>query len=148
MIRQILVAALLLAAAPFVSANDCSVELTGDDQLKFNLKTIEVSKQCDSFTINFKHVGKLAREVMGHNVVITKDADKSAVNTAGMQAGLENDYLPADDARVVAATDLIGGGETTSVSFDPKKIAAEDYVFFCSFPGHAAVMTGNIKLVE
>lgn len=147
MFRKILVAALLLGAAPFVSANDCSVELTGNDQLQFNLKTIEVSKACESFTINFKHIGKLAREVMGHNVVITKAADKNAVNSAGMQAGIANDYVPQNDARVIAASNLIGGGDTTSVSFDPKKVAEGD-VFFCSFPGHAAIMTGELKLVE
>ena len=147
MIRQILVAALLLAAAPFVSASDCSVELTGNDQLQFNVKTIEVSKACETFTINFKHIGKLAREVMGHNVVITKASDKNAVNMAGMQAGVANDYVPQGDARVLAASELIGGGETTSVSFDPKKIADGD-VYFCSFPGHAAIMTGELKLVE
>lgn len=148
MFKNILVAAALLFAAPQVFAADCSVELTGNDQLQFNKKSIEVSKACESFTINFKHIGKLAREVMGHDVVITKAADKDAVNTAGMQAGLANGYVPQDDGRVVAASDLIGGGESTSVRFDPKKLAGGDYVFFCSFPGHASIMTGNLKLVD
>lgn len=146
MFRQILAAALLLSAAPFVSANDCSVDLTANDQLQFSTDTIEIGKACKTFTINLKHIGQLGREVMGHNVVITKAADKDAVNAAGMQAGLANDYVPQNDARVVAATDLVGGGQTTSVTFDTAKLGDAPYVFFCSFPGHSSIMTGAIRI--
>lgn len=147
MFRYIVIAAGLLFAAPQAFAANCSVELTGNDQLQYSLKSIEVSKACSSFTIEFKHVGQLAREVMGHNVVITKAADKNDVISAGMKAGLANGYLPANEARVVAASEMIGGGQSTSVSFSPAKLADGDYVFFCSFPGHGALMSGNLTLV-
>jgi azurin len=42
---------------------------------------------------------------------------------------------------------LIGAGETTSVSFPVSKIkSGGPYVFFCSFPGHSALMHGTISV--
>ena len=37
---------------------------------------------------------------------------------AGQKAGVVNDYLMDGDKRIIAATKLIGGGESTSVTFD------------------------------
>ena len=45
--------------------------------------------------------------------------------------------------------EMIGGGESTSVTFDVSKLAAgEDYSFFCSFPGHYSLMKGSLTLVD
>ena len=42
---------------------------------------------------------------------------------------------------------MIGGGESTSVTFDVSKIKdGGPYEFFCSFPGHAALMKGTISV--
>ncbi|MCP4237751.1 MAG: azurin, partial [Aestuariibacter sp.] len=41
-------------------------------------------------------------------------------------------------------TKIIGGGEQDTVTFDMSKLSsAEDYTFFCSFPGHFAIMKGS-----
>ncbi len=115
--------------------------------MQFNTKSIVVDKTCKEFTINLKHTGKLPKAAMGHNVVISKKADESAVATDGMKAGLDNNYVKAGDERVIAHTDVVGGGESTSVTFDVSKLKeGEDYAFFCSFPGHWSIMTGEIKL--
>ena len=46
-------------------------------------------------------------------------------------------------------TKVIGGGESDSVTFDVSKLAAgQDYTYFCSFPGHFAMMKGTLKLVD
>ncbi|BCA31062.1 azurin [Metapseudomonas otitidis] len=149
MIRKLVVASVLaLASAPLLAA-ECSVDVEATDQMTFNTKEIKVSKSCKSFTVNLKHVGKLPKNVMGHNWVLTKTADAQPVATEGMAAGVDKDYLKADDARIIAHTKLIGGGESTSVSFDVSKLAAgESYEFFCSFPGHVAMMKGNLALVD
>ncbi|BBT19044.1 azurin [Metapseudomonas otitidis] len=149
MIRKLVVASVLaLASAPLLAA-ECSVDVEATDQMTFNTKEIKVSKSCKSFTVNLKHVGKLPKAVMGHNWVLTKTADAQPVATEGMAAGVDKDYLKADDARIIAHTKLIGGGESTSVSFDVSKLAAgESYEFFCSFPGHVAMMKGNLALVD
>ncbi|KIV74523.1 MULTISPECIES: azurin [Pseudomonadaceae] len=149
MIRKLVVASVLaLASAPLLAA-ECSVDVEATDQMTFNTKEIKVSKSCKSFTVNLKHVGKLPKNVMGHNWVLTKTADAQPVATEGMAAGVDKDYLKADDARIIAHTKLIGGGESASVSFDVSKLAAgESYEFFCSFPGHVAMMKGNLALVD
>ncbi len=67
----------------------------------------------------------------------------------GAAAGLDNDYLKADDSRILAHTKMIGGGESTSVTFDVAQLQADgQYMFFCTFPGHAAVMKGTVTLVD
>lgn len=139
---------LALASAPVLAAK-CSVDIAGNDQMQFDKKEITVSKSCKQFTVNLKHPGTLAKNVMGHNWVLTKQADMQGAVNDGMAAGLDNNYVKKDDARVIAHTKVIGGGETDSVTFDVSKLAAgQDYAYFCSFPGHFALMKGVLKLVD
>ena len=71
--------------------------------------------------------------------------DVAAIASDGMAAGVDAQYVKPDDARVIAHTDMIGGGETTSVTFDVAKISSGGpFQFFCSFPGHSAIMKGEI----
>jgi azurin len=63
----------------------------------------------------------------------------------GQAAGPDNNYLKPGDTRVLAATKLIGGGEETTISFDPSMLeAGGDYTFFCSFPAHYVLMNGKL----
>lgn len=146
MIRKMLVAAALLLASPFAFAATCSVNLEGNDAMQYNLKNIDVSKSCKTFTINLKHTGKMAKNVMGHNVVVAKTSDMKGIDADGIKAGVAAGYLKAGDARVVGASKLVGGGESTSVSFPVSKLGAGPYSFFCSFPGHSALMKGTITV--
>ncbi|WP_445657329.1 azurin [Achromobacter sp. NCFB-sbj8-Ac1-l] len=141
-------AVLALVSAPALAA-DCSVEIAGTDQMQFDKKEITVSKRCKEFTVKLTHPGKLPKTAMGHNWVLTKQADMQGAVNDGMAAGLDNNYVKKDDARVIAHTKVIGGGETDSVTFDVSKLAAgQDYAYFCSFPGHFALMKGVLKLVD
>ena len=85
---------------------------------------------------------------MGHNIVISKAEDMDGVLKDGASAGAEADYVKAGDARVVGHTKLIGGGEEASVTVDPAKLADGSYKFYCSFPGHGALMNGTVTLVN
>ena len=145
-----LLALALLAAAPLAQATpNCTVKLTGNDAMQFNLKTATVSASCANITIELAHTGKLAANVMGHNVVVAKTADMTAVNTAGMKAGAAAGYVGKGDAKVIAATPVIGGGAKTSVKFPGKKlVAGGDYTFFCSFPGHSGIMKGKLIVTK
>ena len=146
MIRTFALAASLLFASSSVFAA-CSVDIEGNDAMQFNLKTIDVDKTCKDFTVNLKHTGKMAKNVMGHNWVLTTTADMQGAATDGMSAGLDKDYLKAGDTRVIAHTKIIGGGETTSVTFPVSKLAAGTaYSYFCSFPGHWGVMKGTLTV--
>ena len=132
---------------PAAVVTDCATEIESNDLMQFNVGSIAVPASCTEFKITLKHVGKLAAAVMGHNVVIAKASDVQAVNTDGLAAGPDAGYVKPDDARIVAHTELIGGGQTTSVSFPVSKIQGGDgYEFFCSFPGHAALMKGTITV--
>lgn len=143
-----LIALLGLASTPLLAA-ECSVDVESTDQMTFNTQAISVSKSCKTFTVNLKHTGSLPKTAMGHNWVLSKTADMPGVATDGISAGPDASYLKAGDERVIAYTDLIGGGESTSVTFDVSKLAAgEDYSFFCSFPGHYSLMKGSLALVD
>ena len=132
---------------PAATVADCATEIEGDDAMQYNVGSIVVPASCSEFKITLKHTGQLAVNVMGHNVVISKEADVQGVAGDGIAAGVDAGYLKAGDARVVAKTDLIGGGQTTSVSFPVSKIKdGGPYTFFCSFPGHSALMRGTISV--
>ncbi len=147
MLRKTLIAMTLLLSAPLAAhAATCSADLTGDDAMKYDKTNIDVPKSCKDFTINLSHPGKLAKNVMGHNVVIAKTADISGVASDGMTAGLEADYVKAGDARVVAHSKVIGSGETTSVTIPVAKLAGGPFSYFCSFPGHSSLMKGTLTL--
>ncbi|GGK03934.1 azurin [Luteimonas terricola] len=128
-------------------ATGCAVDIEGNDMMQFNVSSISVPSSCAEFTINLTHTGRLPAAAMGHNVVITSSSDTAGVAADGISAGAAADYLKAGDSRVIAATDMIGGGESTSVTFDVAKIkTGGPYGFFCSFPGHAALMKGTISV--
>lgn len=146
MLRKILFASVLMLGAPAAMAATCSADIEGNDMMKYNVANIDVSKSCTEFTINLKHVGKLPKAAMGHNVVIAATSDIKGVDTDGIKAGLASDYVKAGDERVIAHSKMIGGGESTSVTFPVAKLDGGPYSFFCSFPGHSALMKGTITL--
>src|SRR5690606_9677002 len=127
--------------------NGCETEIESNDAMQYNVNSITVPASCSEFKITLKHVGKMPVAAMGHNVVITTSDNMQQVVADGMAAGLEADYVKAGDDKVIAHTKMIGGGETTSVTFDVSKIqGGGPYKFFCSFPGHAALMNGTIAV--
>ena len=132
------------SAKPAVVA-DCATTLEGNDAMQYNADSITIPASCSQFTIELKHVGSLAANVMGHNVVVAKAADVSGIAADGMSAAPS--FIKPDDARVIAHTDMIGGGGSTKVTFDVAKVKdAGDVAFFCSFPGHAGMMRGAISV--
>jgi len=150
MFRKLMIASTLaLGAAGAAHAADvCSVNVEGNDAMRYNVANIDVPKSCANFTINLKHAGKMAKNVMGHNVVVARTADMHGIDTDGIKAGLAADYVKAGDARVIAHSKVVGGGETTSVSVPVARLVAAGapLSFFCSFPGHSALMKGTVTL--
>lgn len=133
-----------LALSGSLLAQDCELTIAGNDQMRYDKESLTVSSDCAEVTLTLTHDGKMAIEQMGHNWVLAKSGDVQAIAQGGISAGLANNYLEPDDERVIAATDMIGGGETTSVTFSLDGLqAGGDYKFFCSFPGHVAVMRGD-----
>ncbi|MDN3516527.1 azurin [Aquisalimonas lutea] len=142
---SLLAPALLLMMPVSASAETCELSISGNDQMQYNKSEMVVGADCDQVTVELEHTGQLPADQMGHNWVLTETGDFQDVAQAGLNAGMENDYVPQDDDRVIAYTEVIGGGETTSVTFDVSQLdSGGDYTFFCSFPGHSAVMQGKL----
>ena len=106
--------------------------------MKFNAERIEVTGT--TIKLELKHVGSMAKEIMGHNVVILTpgtDALAWASVASGAQA---TEYVPEGDAAVIAASKLLGGGDSDMLEFEGP--GPGEYPFVCSFPGHGAIMKG------
>lgn len=127
------------------TVENCATTIEANDQMQYNADSITVPASCTQFTINLTHTGTMAANVMGHNLVVAAQSDMEGIDQDG--AGVTPDHVKADDARVIAHTKVIGGGESTSVTFDVAKIKdGGPYKFFCSFPGHMTLMQGSIQV--
>lgn len=139
-----MLALLLLMGTAQLQGKDCALQIAGNDMMQFDKKVLQVDSACARVTLTLTHSGQLPKAAMGHNWVLTKAADKEATVAAGVTAGPQHGYLQKDDARIIAATGMIGGKEQTSVTFPTSKLkVGEKYVFFCTFPGHVGLMTGD-----
>ena len=142
-------AASTAAATPAAAGGECEAVIVSDDAMKFDPKEIQVKSSCKQYKITLKHEGKMPKSAMGHNVVVSKAADKDGILADGQAAGEANNYVKAGDERVIAHTKLLNGGEQDSVTFDVSKLAkGEAYEYYCSFPGHYATMNGKLTLVD
>lgn len=143
--RRFLVLAALVLLSPAAFAKTCAVAIEGNDQMRFNLPVIKLAADCTQVTVTLKHTGKMAAKVMGHNWVLSKAADANALASAGIKAPAADSHLPKNDPRVIAHTRIVGGGESTSVTFATSKLSKGSvYTFFCSFPGHSGLMKGKL----
>ena len=124
-------------------AADCEVTIMSDDKMQFSTKEVAVPATCKQFKVTLKHTGKLKKELMGHNWALFATADKADVLKNAEKAGPATGYSPSG-AKVLAKTDTIGGGETTSTSFETSVLKkGGDYTFACTFPGHSGLMIGK-----
>ena len=123
-------AGVLLLAGGVAYADPCKVTIESNDVMQFSAHEIAVPTDCAA--------------VMGHDWVLAKEADVSAIVDAGRAAGPTHGYLPQNDKRIIAATKVVGGGESTTLQFSTAGLVhGERYAFFCTTPGHASVMHGK-----
>jgi azurin len=135
---------LLLLASGLACADPCKLALESNDQMQFSVRELVVSNECGEVEVTLRHSGKLSARAMGHDWVLAKDSDVSAIVNAGLAAGPAHGYLPEHDKRIIAATPIVGGGESATVKFATSLLqAGSRYVFFCTSPGHATVMRGT-----
>lgn len=118
-----------------------TIRLTGDDLMKYNLNKIEV-KEGQKIKLTLTHIGKMPKEAMGHNFVLLKP--EITIEAFANEAALakDNGYIPeSQEANIIAHTDMVGGGQSTSIEFDAP--AKGSYKFMCSFPAHYVNMQGD-----
>jgi len=145
--RIVTIASLLaVSGGAFGADKVCKVEITGTDSMQFDKKEIAVAADCTSVELTLKHSGKLPAQAMGHNWVLSKTADMQGVVNDGMGASFAAAHIKAGDTRVIAHTKIIGGGQSDVVTFPTSTLKkGEAYSFFCTFPGHSALMKGAFK---
>jgi len=133
-----------LLVSRVASADVCKLAINATDQMRFEQQTLQVESQCTEVEVTLHNTGKLPANIMGHDWVLTKTSDMASVANAGMGAGLANNYQKPGDKRIVAATAIIGGGESTTVKFTTAQLeAGASYTYFCSAPGHFSIMKGR-----
>lgn len=144
--KTLLISLITLAATALgATAEDAvKLELTGNDQMQYDKKELTVTEG-QKVTLTLKHVGKLPKAAMGHNVVILQAGTQ--IPTFAMKAApaAATDYIPTDEESkklIVAHTKMLGGGETDTITFTAP--AAGEYPYLCTFPGHFGLMSGKL----
>ena len=143
--------AVLIAAAPLLhpapgqaAGGVCKLQISANDLMQYDKKELTVGPGCAQIEVTLSHVGKLPASAMGHNWVLVRSSDLFGVANAGSAAGLSNNYLEPGDPRVIAATRIVGGGQSASVTFPASKLVkGGSYMYLCTFPGHNALMRGT-----
>jgi azurin len=134
-------------AAGRARAEDCKLTILANDMIQYNTRALHVDASCPAVELTLRHVGKQDAHVLGHDWVLAHTADVAALASAGVGAGFSNGYLPAGDPRVIAATKIVGGGESTTITISMSKLAVGgDYTYFCSYPGHTPMMRGRFQI--
>lgn len=125
-----------------IDGNNVIVALTGDDQMKYNINEIK-AKEGQTIKLTLTNIGKLPKESMSHNFILVKpgvvlaDFAKKALDAKAA------DYFPeSEKASVIIHTKMLGPGESDTIEFAAP--AAGTYDYFCSFPGHYAIMNGKL----
>jgi azurin len=140
---RLLGAGALLLASGLAYADPCKITIESNDQMQYSAHELAVPTECTDVEVTLRHAGKLPAKVMGHDWVLARDGDMSGIVNAALAAGAARGYLPENDKRIIAATHLVGGGESSTVKFSTAALVqGARYVFFCTTPGHSTVMHG------
>lgn len=115
------------------------IVITANDQMQFSTKAFEVASG-SPVVIVLQNVGSMAKEVMGHNLIVLQPGNDVAAFGTKAMAAKETDYIPQGDPSIFAHTRLLGPGESDTLRFTAP--AAGEYPYLCSFPGHFAMMQG------
>jgi azurin len=147
-ISPLLAGVALLAGAPLVArADGCTLALEATDMMQFSTQRLSVPAGCPEVELTLRHTGAAGAGSMLHNWVLVRRADLAPVAAAGLRAGREHDYQPPADPRVLAATPIISGGQSSTIRFATGALrSGESYAFFCSTPGHNVIMRGELRL--
>jgi azurin len=138
------VPALLLGAPAQAASKVCKLAISANDAIQYDKKQLTITSDCTQVELTLTHSGKLPAQSMGHDWVLVKAEDLSAVASDGLTAGLANNYVKQGDARVIAHTKVVGGGESTNVTFATSALKkGQSYKYLCTFPGHNALMNGD-----
>lgn len=139
---------LITGVSTSASAKVCALTINGSDQIKYDKNILRINlNSCTKVTLTLNHTGKLAKQIMGHNWVLTETKHYKVLTIAALKAGPDKNYIPDDRSHILAHTKMLGGGENDTVEIDLSKLKkGGKYTYFCSFPGHASLMKGSLVI--
>jgi len=131
------------AAAPRV----VQIHAGAGNTMTFDVKSITAAPG-EALKVVLTNAGTLPKTVMGHNwILLGATADVDAFLTAAAQSPT-TDYVPAGNPPLsLAATKLLGPGESDTVTFTAPASAGR-FPFLCSYPGHAQVGMRGVLIVD
>tara|TARA_B100001029_G_C15043601_1_gene445461 strand:+ start:950 stop:1462 length:513 start_codon:yes stop_codon:yes gene_type:complete len=127
-------------AMPDINPNEIKVTLNSFDNMIYDKNKIEVSSG-KKIVLTLNHKGKISKEFMGHNFVLLKKGINVDEFAKKAVLAKSNDYIPSSDD-TIAFTKMIGGGESTTISFSAPEAGVYNYI--CTFPGHYMIMRGEL----
>jgi len=120
------------------------IKIEGHNNLRFTVETIKASPG-EKLKITMTTITDMDKSQMAHNWVLLKQGtDAMNFVTKGLQH-TDNDFIdPALEDKIIAHTDMVGGGETDSIVFTvPEKKGTYEYI--CTFRAHyQAGMKGKL----
>ena len=134
------------AAAPAPAANLPVLEVTikpdAANPLAYDTKSIS-AKVGQKVKVTFNNTHPTLPQP--HNFVLCKVGTKDKMMTIAMSAMtlVDKGYIP-DSPDILAHTRLLNPGQSESIEFTLP--AAGEYPYFCTFPGHVAIMNGVITV--
>ncbi|MEN7344036.1 MAG: azurin [Pseudomonadota bacterium] len=134
-------------AAAADDGDPCTLNIQAGDNIAYSTNALSVPASCGEVSVTLTHTGNLPKEAMGHNWVLLPESAVEEVAMAGMGAGAGNNYIPEGEARVVANTAIVGGGESSTATFNLSDLEeGVSYVYVCTFPGHWSIMKGTFSI--
>lgn len=124
-----------------------TISMEGTDDMKFSVTEI-TAEPGQEINVELKTVSDYPKAAMAHNFVLL-NANVDATKVANTSArAVENDYIaPSMTDKIIAYTDLAGGGETVEVTFTAPEEPGK-YEYICTFPGHYAGGMKGVLIVQ
>jgi azurin/glucose/arabinose dehydrogenase len=114
---------------------------TISEQLRYDVTELEISAG-KTIKLIFNNP-----DAVPHNLVIVKPGTADTVAAAAIALGAEGfarEFIP-ESADILHHTALLNGGESQTLEFTAPSDPG-DYQFVCTFPGHAMLMRGIIRV--
>jgi azurin len=128
------IALLGLAAIAAAQPAARTIEVQVGDNMRFTPAAID-AKAGERLHIVLKNTGAIPRRAMAHNLVLLKKGTNPKSFVDKCANARASDFIVAEvKDQILAATGLVGGGETSDATFTAP--SAGDYDFVCTFPGH------------
>jgi azurin len=145
------------------ASTDCTVSVYGTAEMKFSLvdskngpaipdATLKLPKKCmdQKITVKIKNSSGLPKAAMGHNIVFVETANLEKAATSPDNAAANEFVGPSVKSLVIAHSKVTGDAALTDEVVIPAKTfkAGKDYSYYCSFPGHFALMKGKFVFAD